>query len=501
MIRLIEDIIPPDRPEETRAPRVTRSFSPSRSELSNASRPASQQEKDHNDATEAPKERIDHEMFLREPAPPEERAISDPPQFISRIPPREEHKETFLDRKPKERTPLSIPTYSRVGTIALLRRHALPILAFLCVLAYLILSVTVFFRAKVVVIPKSERVVLNAHVTATKDAPTGLSFSVFSVTATETKDVIATETKTVNTKASGKIVVYNEYSAASQRLIKNTRFQAANGKVYRIAESIVVPGLTTVGGKPVPGRVEVTVYADEPGVDYNTPLTDFTIPGFKGDPRFQKFYARSKTPMSGGFVGAMRVVADSDLTSAREEIEKNLRDRLEQQAQDSIPNEFVLYKEGMYFVTRPLDRQDVEGSETTVRLEETATLHAVMFPRTLLAQALAKDAVPNYDGAPVSVTDLDLLRVEVMPKEESAWLETALNLTLTGDTRIIWGVDQESLVTALLGKKKTEFNDVLAGIPSINEAHVEFRPAWWRGRFPSDRDRMIVEISETEKTP
>jgi len=492
MIRLIEDIIPPDRPEETPAPKVRRAFPPA---------PAKERSEREESHTPRESERIDHELFERT-SHVEEHSITDPPPYISRIPPREENKGTFLDRRPKERTPLHLETTSPTSLTARMRSYALPILAFLCVLAYLILSMTVFFRAKVVVTPKTERVVLNAHVTATKDAPSGLSFTVFSLTATETKDVLATETKTVSTKASGKILVYNEYSAVSQRLIKNTRFQAQSGKIYRISESIVVPGVTTVGGKTVPGRVEVTVYADEPGADYNAPLTDFTIPGFKGDPRFQKFYARSKTPMTGGFAGAMRVVADADLASAREEIETNLRAKLLKEAQNSVPKEFVLYDEGTYFVTRPLDRIDIEGSDNAVRLEESATLHAVMFPRLLLAQALAKDAVPNYDGAPVSVPDLDLLRTTITPKEESAWLEDELNLTLTGDTRIVWMVDNETIVSSLLGKKKAEFNGILAGIPAVEEARAEFRPSWWRGRFPAESKRIIVEVTDpSAKTP
>lgn len=491
MIRLIEDIIPPDRPEETPAPKVARSFPPS---------PSRQRtDRKAEGLEDEPRERIDHELFTHQ-SHVEERAISDPPPYISRIPPREEGKETFLDRKPKERTPLSLETRSPKSIGAKVRRYALPILALVCVLTYLLLSVTVFFHAHIIVTPKSERVVLNAKVTATKDAPSGLSFTVFSLTATETKDVLATETKVVNTKASGKIVVYNEYSAASQRLIKNTRFQAANGKVYRISESIVVPGVTMVGGKTVPGRVEVTVYADEPGVAYNLPLSDFTIPGFKGDPRFQKFYARSKTPMSGGFAGSMRVVADADLTSSREEIEKNLREKLRKEAQNSVPKEFVLYDEGMYFVTRPMERIDIEGSENAVRLEEVATLHAVMFPKLLLAQAIAKDAVPNYDGAPVSIPDINLLHVTFTPKQESAWLEKDLRLTITGDTHIVWTVEEETLITALLGKKKDEFKNaegILASFPSINEARVRFTPTWWKGRFPTERERIDIEISET----
>jgi hypothetical protein len=356
------------------------------------------------------------------------------------------------------------------------------------------LSLTVFFRAKIIVTPKSERVVLNSHLTAGKDAATGLSFSVFSVTATETKDVLATETKNVNTKSSGKIVVYNEYSASSQRLIKNTRFQAANGKIYRISESIVVPGVATVGGKKVPGSIEVTVYADEPGAEYNIPLTDFTVPGFKGDPRYNKFYARSKTPMTGGFAGEMRVVADADLATAREEIEKNLSNRLRTEARNAVPEEFVLFDEGMFIVTKPLSRTDVEGNEQAVRLEEVSTLQAVMFPRALLASALAKDAVPNYDGSPVSVPDLDLLKIAIVPKDESAWLENELHITVSGDSTIVWNVNAEELVADLLGKKRSVFAEVLAKIPSINEAEVEFRPAWWRGKFPGNKERILVVV-------
>ena len=53
-------------------------------------------------------------------------------------------------------------------------------------------------------------------------------------------------------KSSGKIIVYNNFSSEPQRLIIRTRFESPEGLVYRIPESIVVPGKTEkneFGGK------------------------------------------------------------------------------------------------------------------------------------------------------------------------------------------------------------------------------------------------------------
>ena len=76
-------------------------------------------------------------------------------------------------------------------------------------------------------------------------------------------------------RATGVIVVYNAYSAAPQRLIKNTRFATEDGKIFRAKDSIVVPGTTIENGKIIPGSVEAIVVADEPGEAYNFQTPEF----------------------------------------------------------------------------------------------------------------------------------------------------------------------------------------------------------------------------------
>ena len=71
----------------------------------------------------------------------------------------------------------------------------------------------------------------------------------------------ATGKEEVSLKASGRIVIYNNYNTAKQRLVRNTRFETPPGFIYRINKSIDVPGQTTEAGRTIPGSIEVTIHA------------------------------------------------------------------------------------------------------------------------------------------------------------------------------------------------------------------------------------------------
>ena len=151
--------------------------------------------------------------------------------------------------------------------------------------------------------PKQNKTLVDAQFVAALDAGVGeLTYEIMTIEKTDSKKIVAAGREEIEEKASGKIVIFNDFNTSSQRLIKNTRFETPEGLIYRINRSIVVPGQKTEDGEKVPGSIEVTVYADEAGDKFNISLTDFTVPGFKGSPRFEKFYARSKTPMAGGFI-------------------------------------------------------------------------------------------------------------------------------------------------------------------------------------------------------
>ncbi|MBI3634254.1 MAG: hypothetical protein HY228_01395 [Candidatus Yonathbacteria bacterium] len=155
-----------------------------------------------------------------------------------------------------------------------------------------------------------------------------LVFQFMSFTEDESRDVSATIERNIQKKAGGKVIIYNSYNNQSQRLIKNTRLESSDKKIFRIDGSVVVPGTKVVGGKVIEsGSVEALVYADAPGEEYNIGLADFTIPGFKGDPRYTKFTARSKkdSPITGGFSGTVRVATDEDIAKAQTDLKDELK--------------------------------------------------------------------------------------------------------------------------------------------------------------------------------
>jgi hypothetical protein len=125
----------------------------------------------------------------------------------------------------------------------------------------------------------------------------------------------------VSQKASGMIRIFNDYSENGQKLVQRTRFESEDGLVYRIAESITVPGYTDDG----PGEIEVEVFADEAGEKYNIENTEFTIPGFKGLPQFDSMYAESVSDMTGGFVGIRKVVSEEDKSAALDSLKEEAK--------------------------------------------------------------------------------------------------------------------------------------------------------------------------------
>lgn len=132
-------------------------------------------------------------------------------------------------------------------------------------------------------------------------------------------------------KARGFLVIYNEYGPSPQALVSNTRFEAAEGKIFRLTKGVTVPGATISGGETKPGAVEVEVVADQAGSEYNIGPSSFTIPGFKGGDKYQKIYAKSTESMKGGSTSGdeIKSVSQSDLDSAKEKVQNSLKEKME----------------------------------------------------------------------------------------------------------------------------------------------------------------------------
>lgn len=350
-----------------------------------------------------------------------------------------------------------------------------------------------FAGATVEVEPRSEQSSIDGDFEASPNAPvTGLTYQVITIEREGSEVVKASGEADVERRASGVIIVENNYSKAAQRLIKNTRFEAPDGKIYRINESVDVPGQRIEGGKTLPGAVEVTVYADSPGEVYNRGLTDFTIPGFKGDPRYGKFTARSQTPMTGGFVGRERVVSDDELAAARSRIRDSLAGELRGAARAQMPAGFVLFDDAS--VISYTGGENMPEGEGELKVAERGALRGVLFNNRELASFIARNTIGSYDEEIVFLPAVESLAFAIEGKDSLSFpLERPLSFSLRGEALIVWHVDDAALKDALRGREKAALPTIMAEYP-VASFTVSSRP-FWSSRLPEEADRLNIVIA------
>ncbi len=159
----------------------------------------------------------------------------------------------------------------------------------------------------------------------------------FEFSRTLSKNFEATEVKSIEAKAKGIIRIYNAYNSSPQTLVATTRFMSPDGKIFRLVNQVVVPGAKIENGKITPSYIDAEVIADKPGENYNIGPTKFTIPGFQGTPRYETFYGESLEPMKGGYIGETKVVGQSDVDKAKQEILNIALVSLNEELKSKIP--------------------------------------------------------------------------------------------------------------------------------------------------------------------
>lgn len=361
-----------------------------------------------------------------------------------------------------------------------------------------------FAGATVTVYPKQDTVVINATFTAgMEEGVNTLPFERIILERTASKKVVALGEEEIEERARGTITIFNEYSDTPQRLIKNTRFKSSEGRIYRIRESVEIPGQ-----KPdsTPGSIDIVVYAEEPGEEYNMTGSDsFSIPGFDGLPQEGEVYARSVNDMIGGFVGVRRSVGESDRTSALEQLESDLRDELLAEVFSSAdkPEGYHLFRDAIFFEFSPLPDEVAETDEVVLSLS--GKLHGILFPEEALAQQLAQLTIGSYDGSPIRVDNIDDLSVSLQaifgtedeePRTAAPWEAEAYEVTAEGKGQFIWEYDERQLARDLSGKEKQVLKTpyeggLLEAYPGIDRVQASVRPFWKRS-FPDDASDIVI---------
>ncbi len=368
---------------------------------------------------------------------------------------------------------------------------------FVVVIGFIITMMTVFSSAKVEVTPKRQPLPISTSIQATTEiATSSVRYETIKLSKTKSLVVDAKGEEMVERRAQGKITIYNNFSTEPQRLITRTRFESESGLIYRIPESIIVPGQTkSANGALVPGSIEVTVVADEPGDKYNVEKANFTIPGFKNDPKRYAGFTAKTSLIEGGFIGKIRTIDTIQKTTALLKIETELTEELKKEVLAQIPNELIALTGSMVFNFKELPQQD---SDSTATLSKEGTVYVFAINKESLSSKLIATEVSKikeWENIPAVIKNLDGLRIETSLKLDDLASTKPLSLKLTGAALIEALLDLDLLSSKLAGISRDSISEVATNQPGILGIKATIRPMWKRS-FPSSQSKIYIQIKE-----
>lgn len=348
---------------------------------------------------------------------------------------------------------------------------------------------------------------INAEFTAYPDKRAGsLSYEIMTLESTSEAQVKATGKVDVKEQATGVIEIIKTTPGA-ERLIKNTRFRNPEGLVFRIQESVVVPGAVKDGeGASIPGTIQAEVFADDVGEQYNVPAgTTFDVPGFK-EGGFNDLYnaisARNPQNFKNGFDGPQFQIDEKELEAARQQLQIDLRNNLLARVDSEKPADFVTFKEAVAITYNQLT--PIQNGQDLVTIREQAILQIPLFQKIEFGSFLAQESVTTYEGNPVRVDDPSVFTFRYTSATTSSSVianEPSLTFNLSGKPLLIWEYDVEKLKKDLAGLQKTAINNVILAYPGIDGAKVHITPFWQRTFAEKPEEIIVIEELRSVQKP
>lgn len=375
------------------------------------------------------------------------------------------------------------------------QRRSKKIIWIIAVLAILIAAISIlshYSSAKVTIVQKSQDISLdNSTFNATLNGDDkAVSFKLVKLSGSAEKVVTGGTPTTVTTKATGRVVIYNSFSSAPQKLDIETRLSTPDGKIYKTDVATTVPGSKTENGKVTPGSVEVGVHSDQAGPSYNIGLVDFTIVGFKGSPKYTKIYARSKTAMTGGASGMGIALSEADAKVAHEAALGILREKLVSEAKASLPDGSILLP-GAYVIKEDADSGQTVADKNVMVVK--GSLYGVLFAEAEFSKKIASVAVSQFDGADVTIPELNTFTIDLKNEESITDTTSTASFSISGKGHVLWVVPQDQIAAKLAGSKKRDISTNLSSFNSVKRASVSVMP-FWSMRLPESSSSIHVSV-------
>ncbi len=298
------------------------------------------------------------------------------------------------------------------------------------------------------------------------------------------------------TKSSGTISITNAFSEVSQSLVATTRFELPDGRIYRLVNGVTVPGMKTEDGKTVPGKVEARVIAESAGTKYNISTGTFTIPGFKGGPKFEKITAEVKGTFTGGSDGAAaagRMASEADLEKAKIAASEVALQAVTDELSKTVRSGETVLKPSFQvsLIGTPSSSTDRLGTEGAFDYEARFQVRGFVIDESVVRDIIDRETTES--GGVV-------LRPYRYTVQYGAVLSNfdARRVDMTVESKVLFraSLETEAVKQGLLGKDEAGIRTYLADHPEIKRLQVEFKPKVFIATIPEDPTRVTVNLLE-----
>lgn len=299
-------------------------------------------------------------------------------------------------------------------------------------------------------------------------------------------------------KSSGTITIINAFSESTQPLVATTRFELSDGRIYRLAAGVVVPGMKTENGNTIPGKIDARVVADSAGSKYNISSGKFTIPGFKGSSKFEKITAETKGSLSGGSSGdatAGKSVSDVDLEAAKTAVVEEAKRLVIEELMLSLRDGEAVLTPSFQVSFVGVPTAPAVGTSVGEAFDYEARLKTKGF---IINESVVRSTLDRQTTQSSGVT--------LRPVQYSVKYGTVLanyeskRVDLTVESEVLFQapLDLDTLKRGLLGLDEDGIRQFLTQHPEIKRLQVEFKPELFIATIPSDPDRVTLNILDDE---
>ncbi|MFZ1735489.1 MAG: hypothetical protein WAU31_00985 [Candidatus Moraniibacteriota bacterium] len=366
----------------------------------------------------------------------------------------------------------------------------------LSLLAALGVAIVIFVpRADVTVIAKELSTSLDVEISARVDQESvDVSGKYIPLRVVEAeKDIVQSfpstgQASVSDKRARGMITISNTFGSSPQSLVATTRFESPDGKIFRLAKGVTIPGTKEVDGKTIPGTIDVEVVADASGKEYNIDSTTFTIPGLKGGPKYEKISASSVHAFSGGGEGegAVASVSADDVARAKDAALKALSESLRNELEKDLQPGEKLLDDAILSETLSSDAFPSVGAVASsfdfrIHVSARALVFSESDVRTVAAALLGEGAKPEDVHVEYTIPHPDF---------------TAKMLGIKARVSFEKGqkMDIERIKESILGKSVGDVQAVFADYPNIQKIEVVFWPKFMTSRIPSRASQVSVHV-------